>query len=166
MAPYDKARRSEAARKNPRARRTPSDWPSRNPDPRLAALLMAARKTLGFTGKEAAALVDRSFETLTNAERAVIMLGKQTEPRLLRRYLQEFARRGGRMQIPPESADVTELRFALAQAMIGHKAANFAQSLRGTDGGVNDFVDGVLSAAIQEDVITPKLRERLLGVSR
>ena len=54
-----------------------------------------------------------------------------------------------------------QLRLALAQAIIEHKAASLVQSVRKTNG-ADDLVEGVLSAAIQEEVITPKLRERLL----
>jgi hypothetical protein len=127
---------------------------------------MAGRKAIGFTAKEAAAMAGISAETLNNGEQGFCKLGKRTEPRLLALYVEEFARRGGRIHNSLHSDSIAELRVALARAIVEHKAANFAQSLRGADGCDDDLVDGVLSAAVQDEKVTPKLRERLLGVSR
>jgi len=160
-----KPRLEEQMARTHRRRHKDSEWPSRNPDPRWGALLMTARKILGATVKEAASLVGRSFETLVNAEHGVVKLGKRTEPLLLHAYLVEFTRRGGTVQLPAESATLAELRAALAKAIVVHQARGLVQSARGTDGDAEDIVDGVLSAAIQEQRITRRLRERLVGVS-
>lgn len=155
-----------------------SRWGSNNPSLEWAALLQAARKILGISLKEVAEAVGRNRHTIANAEQARYKLAVATEANVTRFYISEFVDRGwlSRAQAPPDSASLAVLRVALAKATIGRDASNMAlEELRSTVDEVvaealaerdGDPVDGVVSAAMRDERITPALKERLLGVAQ